>query len=609
MRNSSPLILLFFVLALSQAALASDMSDGNAAYKSGDYSTAVADYSKALAKATGVEQARAYYKLGLAYDKLGDRARAEQNYASAQTADPSLSFAKNPDAFRRKLARDAQAGSQPSGSQPTGSTPQTGVGDPAENALATGYVYVGPGVPYQIDQATLNEVAQEDERTNVKFAILDELPRGYIAGEKSRGYDSTVALENYADQLHKHLDMGRDGLELVCLHGYGAGVALVSDELTPSKESELAQKYAPRLQAGDMTQLAPLAREFVGAVNGAHSMQQAMIWIIVLIVVLIVAIVLIRRDQAKKAAMARQREPIDNLRQAVESSIEYIDGYMPVLPKNNADTDQIRAFRQAAAAKFEQAVKILDRASELTDLARAQSLLEMARQDTNQARRYLDRVTGIAGQSPGDAGVRPAMPAAPDPAAIPEHQRGVSFFSSQPAPVSDLVPVTINIDGVDRQVLATPSEAAQIRHGQIPPVRAFSVGGRQVPWYMYDGYDPYRDYWRYQDSGWGNVAAGAVAGFVGAELLDSLFNRPAYGGGWMSPYGYAPGWDNWGYWDGYDRGMFDADQLQAHNYAFSDNFSNPAGLGGFSGAGYDQSDYGGSDPGAGGAGFFGADNS
>jgi hypothetical protein len=316
--------------------------------------------------------------------------------------------------------------------------------------------------------------------------------------------------------------------------------------------------------------------------------------------------------------MARQRQPVDALKQEVEDSIEYVDGYMPALPKNNADTDQIRAYRQAAAARFDQAVKIVDRATEPSDLSRAQALLEQAKQDTGQARRYLDRVTGGTANIPGNSDVAPAPEPEPEPdiEQIPQEQRGVSFFSSRPAPVKDLVPVTINVDGVDRQGLATPSEAAQIQRGQIPAVRAFNVQGRSIPWYMYDGYDPYRDYWGYQNNGWSSIGTGAVAGFIGAELLNSLLSRPAYGGSWMSPYGYAPGWDNWGYWDSYGGGAYDVDRFQAHNYAFSDNYSNPgtssdpgAGGAGFIGAGYDQSDYGTSDRNAGGAGAFGADSS
>lgn len=587
------------------------MSDGNAAYKSKDYAVAVADFKKALEEKTGAEQAKVYYKLGLSYDKLGDTDKALQSYKAAQSVDPTLSFAKNPTAFERKLAHDAQPTAQ-------ASTSAKGSGDPVANALTTANVYIDPEIKEQIDQTTLEEVAVENERTTVKIVVLSGLPAWYRQFAQKHGYDSTSALTHYAAGLHKHLNLGRNGLEILCVNGYGAGIALASSDLKPEDETRLARQFTAKIQAGDLSQLVPLARDFVIAINGAHMTQQAIIWLIVIILGLVVSIVLIRRDQAKKARMAGVRAPVDALRQSVEEGIEYVDGYLPTLPKNNADTDQIRAYRQAAASRFEQAVKIVDRATEVSDLTRAQSLLDQAKQDADKARGCLDRITGGTADSSGNAPVQPSAPAilAPDVQSIPDEHRGVSFFSSRPAPVKELVPVTLHVDGVDRQVLATPPEAAQVKQGQIPAVRAFNVDGRSVPWYMYEGYDPYRDYWTYQNGGWSNVAAGAVAGFIGAELLDSLFSRPAYGGSWLSPYGYAPGWDNWSYWDSYDRGFFDGDQFQAHSYAFSDNYTNPMGQSdtgaggvGMTGPGYDQSDYGASAQDAGGAGFFGGDSS
>lgn len=580
------------------------MQDGNAAYKAKDYPAAIAAYSKAASGETGVEKAKAEYKLGLSYEKTKDFSNALSSYTAAQAADPSLSFAKNPGAFERKLARAQRLAAGGAATAP---------GQSVENALVTSNVYIDAGLPVQIDKTTLEQVAVENARTQVKIAILAGLPAWYQKFANEHAYDSTSALVHYVEGLHKHLALGRNGLIVVCTSGYGAGIAIQSSELKKDAEARIAQRYVAAIQAGDMGQVVPMAREVVSAINGVHAGAQALILGVVLIVVLIVAIVLIQRARLKSARMTSLRAPVDALRKSVEDNIEYIDGYLPALPKNNADTDQVRAFRQAAAARFEQAVKAIDRATEPSDLSRAKTQLDAAAKDCQQARRYLDRVTGGTAKIAGDDAVRPAeqAPDPEDPSAVPEKERGVSFFSSKPAPISRLVPVTINVDGVDRQVLATPSEAAEIAKGQIPAVRSFQVNGRVVPWYMYDGYDPYRDYWQYQRSGWSDLAAGAVAGFIGAELIDSLFSRPAYAGSWISPYGYAPGWDSWGHWDLYDRDYFDSESLRAHQYAFSDPYTNPAQAGGagFAGDGYDQSDYGNDGGQAGGAGFFGGDNS
>ncbi|HEX5324023.1 MAG TPA: tetratricopeptide repeat protein, partial [Capsulimonadaceae bacterium] len=129
--------------------------------------------------------------------------------------------------------------------------------------------------------------------------------------------------------------------------------------------------------------------------------------LILLAVIVVVVVMLLAANRRKKAQLAGMRGPIDNLRQNVLANIEYIDNYADVLPKNNADTDQVKAFRQAAAAKYEQADKILGRATEVNDLNRAQSLLDRANADTDQARRYLDRATGGTGNIPGDDAIRP----------------------------------------------------------------------------------------------------------------------------------------------------------------------------------------------------------
>jgi tetratricopeptide (TPR) repeat protein len=329
---------------------------------------------------------------------------------------------------------------------------------------------------------------------------------------------------------------------------------------------------------------------------GASHLGMDFLWILIGIVVVVVLAIVISANRRKKAQLAMMRGPIDNLRQNVLANIEYIDGYTDVLPKNNADSDQVRAFRQAAAAKFEQAEKILDRATEVSDMNRASGLLTKANSDTEQGRRYLDRATGGTGKIPGDDAVRPIpLPTnQQQTASVPQDQRGVSFFSSRPAPVSQLVPVTIMVNGSPRQVMATPDEAAQIQQGQMPPVRSFNVGGQSIPWYAYQDYDPYQNYWTYQNNGWRGIAGGAVAGFVGAELINSLFNHPSYGGGWNSPYGYGPGWDSWGGWNSYgnqyDSGYLAGEQAQqAHDNAFNDPYSQPLA----GNPGYDQSDYGG----------------
>jgi len=406
---------------------------------------------------------------------------------------------------------------------------QQGGLDPAFQALSAGNVYVDPrlnGVNAQtLEQAAMQ--AQGSPHTRVKIALLATLPPGL--GSRN----------DYAHQLHQTLGLDKDGLIVVALRGRGAGVSIVSTGLAPEESTRLAKQYASAIVTNPTDGTAALAQAVASDINGKEYRSSAGLWGVFLVVVLAVGALIVAATRRKKQTLSAARGPIQAQRDHALKGIEYLDGYMDVLPKNNPDSDQVRVFRQSASAKYEQAVKTMDRATEATDLSRAQALFTQAEADIDQARRYQDRATGGTGTIPGDDAVRPQpLPdTQPAVAAIPANQRGVSFFSGRPAPLGSLVPVTITLQGQSRQVLVTPDEANELRQGRMPQVLAFQQGGRYVPWYDYNAYDPYNDYWRYQNAGWGGVGAGVVAGFVGAELLGGML-MPAYGMGY-SPYAYA----------------------------------------------------------------------
>jgi tetratricopeptide (TPR) repeat protein len=591
------------------------MSAGDAAYKSKDYQSALADYRQAASLATGPDQAKALYHEGLAYHKLHEDSQAVAAYQQAQSADPSLSFASSPDKFAHNLQiaqKDAGAtASSPQGSTAPAARAATGSTDPASIALANGDVYVSPSLINQVNQTRLTEAAEADEQTAIKIAVLDRLPPGD---------DSTAA---YAHRLHDYLNLGNGGLIVVAVHGAGAGVADVAGQLSADKERQIAQKYVAQLGSGDYTNaLAAMSGDLASAATSRYFEPMETLLIVALIVVVVIVFLVLGASRRKKAQITALRVPLESDRDKVIAGIESLDKFIDVLPKNNADSDQVRAFRQSAAYKVEQAEKIMARSTEVTDMNRAQSLMDQAAGDVANAKKYLDRATGGTGIDTNEGPVVPI----PFPTSqhqvnqVPEEQRGVSFFSSQPAPVSQLMPVTLNIDGQNKTVMATPLEADMIRRGQMPPVRSFNVGGQSIPWYAYEHYDPYNDYWTYQNNGWRGVAGGAIAGFIGAEMMNSLFApRPYWGGGWNSPYAYGPGWDSWGGWDNYggnyDQGFLQGEQAaRAQDFAFNDRFTAPDrdpnydGGASFmnSGGGYDTSDYGG---GGGGASFMGGDRS
>ena len=414
--------------------------------------------------------------------------------------------------------------------------------DPAFQALRSANVFVDPNMKH-LDEAKLQAAAlagpmnDGNPHTRVKIAVWRQLPPPY------------TDRDTYAHILGNSLQIGNDALIVVVAKQPGRGVSIItqSNALSKADRDAIIKQTWPEIKQNEAYGIADLAQKVSYKMTANDYGKGAALWIIFLVVVIGVGVLVWSGARKRKEQMAQLRGPLDALRANVLSGIEYLDNYIDVLPKNNPDSDQVRIFRQAASTKFDQAVKILDRATEPSDLGRAQGLLDRAQADVQQARRYLDRATGGTGDIPGDDALRPEpMPESQDQVnQIPQNQRGVSFFSGRPAPVGSLVPVTITVNGMERQVLVTPEEADELRQGRMPQVRAFQVGGRYVPWYQYNSYDPYRDYWAYENSGWG-FTNGLAAGFIGAEILDSL-TAPA-----MMPYAYAT--DN-AYYQGYQNAV------------------------------------------------------
>ena len=74
---------------------------------------------------------------------------------------------------------------------------------------------------------------------------------------------------------------------------------------------------------------------------------------------------------------------------------------------------------------------------------------------------------------------------------VPEGQRGVCFFTGRPYPLSELTPVTVDVNGRPRRVLASPEALAELNAGREPHIMAFFVQDHYVPWFAYPDYNPY----------------------------------------------------------------------------------------------------------------------
>jgi len=450
--------------------------------------------------------------------------------------------------------------------------------DKVEQGLISDNVYIDPAL-HSFDRVKLEAAAVQghdiaSRRTTVRIAVLGEMPLALRSTNTRKQSKLTL---DYAQQLHDNLKLGKN--PLVFLTATPPQALMIAPEISAARQRELIDEFwlnNGQDKKNPTPALVRLAEQAAAETNKTEYGNTWIMWVIFLVVtggVVTLVVVAMRR---KKAQLVQMRDPINALRANVLSGIEYLDNYMDVLPKNNPDSDQVRIFRQSASDKFDQAAKIIDRATETTDYNRAQGLLDRAQADIEQGRRYLDRATGGTGSIPGDDAMRPQpLPASQAEAeAIPANQRGVSFFSGQPAPLGALVPVTITLNGQSRQVLVTPEEADELRQGRMPQVRAFQQGDQWVPWYENQSYDPYRDYWHNQNSGWGGFGSGALTGFVAAEVLGSLFS-PHYG----SPWAFST--DN-----SYYQGYADAERRNEMNGWDGNN----GGFGGFFGSGGSNDD-------------------
>ena len=259
-------------------------------------------------------------------------------------------------------------------------------------------MYVGPGAPPEVSLQGLEQAAvqgRDTPHTLVKIAVVDRLPPQYHSAGQ------------YAFTLHKSLALGRNGLVAVAWRGPGAGVGVAADGLSSAECSQLAQQYAPQIAAHPNAGTALLAQAVASEINNKEYKGSAMLWVVFFIVAAFVVWLVGSASRKRRAQIGQGQAQIAPLKQYVLESIGYLDGYADVLPKNNPDSDQARSLRQSASGKYDQAERILTTATAATDLQRAQSLLQSARQDVDTARKAQDRALGGTASIAGDEALRP----------------------------------------------------------------------------------------------------------------------------------------------------------------------------------------------------------
>jgi tetratricopeptide (TPR) repeat protein len=565
------LSLIAALVLLPMAAWAGLYEDADAAYRRGDYRTSVTLLQQAQQE--NPNEIRVYAALGKSYRKLGDNNAAREAYTEFLRRDPDLRTLKNNTDRQNFLAAFRSIGGQIPARRP-----EQGGQDPASvspsdiiAALNSGNVYVVPTLRKDIDSARLESVAASFAPNKAKILVTRQL-----GGYKTR--------EELATALGQALNLGKyDTLLVITPRGVSAyaprfSTAEITDILRNSKVESLLAQQPTEAAAVALQSIASASK---GAASGDTNKTTGFF---VLLAAGAGGFFLYRAAKAKKA-MADARAAVEPLRQKVLADLAYVDGYLDLLPKSDPNTTQAKQLRASAFEKYDTATGFLKTAKNPTEVRHAEPLLKRASDELLECRKAIDLATGGTGVAMGlletpdlDTDIRKAEKfrkaeelrteeerrlMQEEIEQVPVEERGVSFFSGQPMPASQLVPVTIVIQGRRRTVMATPEEAAAIARGETPSIRVFQdpVTRRNVPWYENRNYDPYRDYY-----GYGPTIVFVPPVFVpiydvtydyGPAVYDH-YGGWGYGGyGWGMPeppggvYTHDPGQGGWGGQGGY----------------------------------------------------------
>jgi tetratricopeptide (TPR) repeat protein len=565
------------------------LKEGRELYKAGRYAEAAVKLEQATRE--DPNNPRAWWQLNFAYNKLGRYSDALRAAEKAGQLDPSYAFASEPGKYAETVARlRKKAGSSggldrpliEEGSRRTSRSSEKPLDTSMVRQLSSRGVYAEPGI--RLDTGRLGAVVRELRPVRVMFLVFN-----------SRAGSSTLARE--ADRVRRYFGI-KEGYVIACSR---AGVAASSAVLSPDTLREQTRQVAPRMEMGDYTgALETLARNLV-AVRAAQTTRTRTTGAVVIggIGVLVVGWVFSRRIRHSRA-MAARRAAIEQSKSEIIAQMNYLEDSLSAAPAATAGL--VRQARLEAGTKLDEASRIIVRARSEYDLTRAQRLLDEASAAIVQGRDALEGKPASARSGPASAqGVPPvyreaaATSAGTDWSAVPENERGVCFFCSRPSLLSELTPVTVNIEGQQQRVLACADDLHAIQTGETPRIRAFDRGGRLVPWYADDEYDPYRDYYRrgYDDRS-------LLTDLVYFQMIDRMYwdwHRPS----WHWGGGYGPDWDGYAFSpDHHHWRDYQIERAAEHAYDRDSDAGGTDFLG--AGLGGDAADAGGTD-------FLGADNS
>jgi len=378
------------------------------------------------------------------------------------------------------------------------------VEDAVVDALTRADVYVAPGMEEVVDAAQLQRVSNDLKPFTVKFVVVP------LSDRQSR--------DRWATALRRYLNI-REGAVIVMVPKMAntrGGVSASSGVIPPKQVEAILQQHLAAFSTQGYTQgLEQLARglrdHYVAERRSSLLGTTALVGIPTVLVIGGVAWVIRRRARE----VARLKAQLQNQRAQVLEGIEYVDGYLDVLPAGE-DATRVREHRQRAAELQTQAVQLMENAKRPQDLWQAEHLLDKAQISVEKAKKYILRAGGDTSIQVEE---EPEESVAPESyiSIRPNDRTYACFFCSKPPTLSELQPVEVTVGEQTRKVWACEECAAQLRRGETPAMRVFRDGDRMRPWYENPDYDPYRDYGRpYPGMDW-----------VSLLLLGSIMSHPA----------------------------------------------------------------------------------